>query len=134
VKSDIDIYGRQVSFELQYDDGPPGNAGLQPASTVQVGMLVAGAIASALHYPAAVVIHAITMVVARTVTNISVELVDERNRKQIQLHFVTARMYSDSLLALSRDNSWDPGIKAHLEESLRKDFAKQLKRIRGPYD
>jgi hypothetical protein len=115
--------GRSVALQVSQTGGLPG-------STAQFGFMVAEAVLAALHYPLAIAVKTITIAVARTVTDISIEISGERTRSRIQRQVNTAQAYSSYLLILQDDHSWDPGIKADLEYSLREDLKSELKRIR----
>lgn len=129
--AEIEIAGRPVSFHLQYGADSTRGRELRPTSTAQVGLMVAEAIAGALHYTLAATVYAVTMVIARTATLISIELEDERTRKRIQLQVRTARSYSDALLEICADDSWNHEVKADLVDSLKADLRDQLRRIRS---
>ena len=115
--------GKSVDLQVSQDGSLPG-------STAQFGFMVAEAVLAALHFPLAIAVKTVTVAVARTVTDISIEISGERTRSRIQRQVNTAHAYSSYLLILQDDDSWDSRVKADLEYSLREDLKSELRRIR----
>lgn len=122
--STVDIWGRRVPFRVEDRSGS-----LRPSSTAEVAILITQALVDVIHFPLATTIRAIVLVATRTITEISIELQDQRVIKRIQLRDVTARRFNDYLTSLSADYSWDPEIKAMLRASVMDDLKKELSRL-----
>lgn len=124
MQSTLDIDGHRVPFRIE--DGT-GKLRQLPAS--EIGMLVTEALIAAAHFPLAATVRAVVLVISRTLDEISIEIAEQKVNTRIQLKTVTARQFSESLLMLADDRSWDPQVKELLMETLRKDLMLELRRL-----
>jgi hypothetical protein len=119
----LDIHGRQVPCRLE-----DGSGSCRRSSSNEMGALIVEALVGAIHFPIATLVHSVIIVISQTLTEISVELADQRAEKRVQIRSTIARRVNDYLMSLDQDGAWDPEIKEILRSALMDDLKSELTR------
>jgi hypothetical protein len=116
--------GRNVPFEVQ-----DANGNLPASGGADLAEVVVSAIAHALGFPTAALVRSVVVVVARTYSEIKVELQGQRVDRRIKLQTTTIERFYTAMARVDADPYWHPEAKATLAEALAAEMKQEIARL-----